>query len=178
MDNVSQFRKKEVSRFVTGKLRAEKMPDKLSGMLVKVRPLFTEWMQADAAFTANTATVAAAVRKTFDTFMAETPNGTRVGFARLFDTTITGDAKTRDLGDNAVYNRLNYLIDKVAGGKASARTERILAEQRRAKVHEDWLKFKKAHPQGKIPMPEVEQLVKSILEDIWNEAIAATLLAA
>lgn len=134
----------------------------------RVKPLFATWLKADEAFERNTQAVAIAVSHSFGLFKKENPNGTRVAFARYFDSKIPETATTRDLGDNATYNRLNYLLDKIANPNRGA-TDRVSVIDRRKKMHADWLQWRRQHARKTITMDDVEDLVKSLLAELWPE---------
>lgn len=159
-----------------------RLPAKLDAALAQVKPMFAEWLKTEAAFIHDTAIVARAVRHAFDLYQAVNTEG-RVGFARLFDTKIPEGAKTRDLGENRTYNRLNYLIDKVAGRPAGEddrqeRAPRLSAEERKAAMHATWLSWRRKHAKAPITIDEVEDLLKKLLAEAFSEQAAEEVIAA
>lgn len=149
---------------------------KLDNLLAKVRPAFTSWLETDRAFQKDTATVAMQVRKAWELYK-EGENATRAGFARLFDSRIAEDVKTRDLADNATYNRLNYLIDQV-GREGRAETPREPVTEKRKRIQHEWMRFRKSHAKKPIELSEVETLLAHVLAQIWNEEAVKEVIAA
>lgn len=150
---------------------------KLETLLAKVKPQFTEWLEADRSFQKNTMTVAMQVRKAWDLYR-EGDNEGRVGFARFFDPSIPEDAKTRDLANNATYNRLNYLIDQVAKERREPATPRETVEEKRKRMHRDYLSFRRRFARKPITLADVDELLKTVLAEIWTEEAIKDVLAA
>jgi hypothetical protein len=179
--NVRRIAPAPSSRWISEDVKPGPLGTKLPAVISKVRPMFIEWMTAQQQIEKNTVILAVAVKKAYDLYSQGVNDG-RVGFARLFDTTIAADAKTRDLSDNPVYNRLNYLLDKVAkvstGSSDTITTTRATVEEKREKVQEKWVAFRKAHKGKSISLADVEGLVTRILSDIWPEKVVEDVLAA
>ncbi len=168
-----------IAHWTENKIRMPKAGASFKDALDKVKPVFATWMQADNVFEKNTRTLAAAIRHAFDLYKAESKTGTRVDFARFFDTGIPAGAVSRDLKANATYNRLNYLLDK--HGRTSGesnRAERVPVTERRKKVHADWLQFRRRYAKKPIALPEVEALMQRVLTELWPEEAVKEVLAA
>lgn len=172
----------DLSAWTAKGIRMPRLPNSFTGIMSKVRPLFASWMKADMAFEKNTKVVGIAVREAYDLYMKENPNGTRVAFARHFDETIAEDAKTRDLADNATYNRLNYMIDKVGKpqeeGDDETENTRVPVAEKRKHMHADWVSFRRRFKAKTIVIGDVEKLLTEVLTEIWTEEAVKEVLAA
>lgn len=161
---VIDFRPKH-QRFTAEELHLPKLPKTLDEVIRQVKPLFTEWMLAEATFEHNTLEVAKAVSRAWEIYKGAEPAGTKIGFARLLDTTIPEDAKTRDLGDNPTYNRIQYLLNKVGttGERPEApdREERLKKRQRA--LRGEWRRWVKSARLGAAELNSVRGLVVSLL---------------
>ena len=165
---------------VSGRVAKPRLPQKFEAAMAQAKPMFASWLKAETAFIQNTEVVARTIRHAFDLY-SKSHTGGRVGFARLFDATIPEEAKTRDLGDNRTYNRLNYLIDKV--GKPAPEVDpdappRMSVTDRRAAMHAAWLSWRRKHATKPIPISEVESLLRNLLAELWTEEAADEVLAA
>lgn len=137
--------------FASQEIKTPRLARNLSDIIKQVKPVFDEWMIAEGLFERNTLEVAKMVGKAWDVYkLSPDTDGKRVGFARLFDPTILPSAKTRDLGDNAVYNKINYLLYKVVPvGQSTTTSETVRetaaqrAEARLIALKQDWLEFLK-----------------------------------
>lgn len=143
---VIPFDKFPHENFAAIELHAPKVARNLDEAVKQVRPLFMEWIAADTLFEKNTLEVAKAIARVWNIYNASEEKTSRVGFARLFDTKIPDGAKTRDVENNATYNKLNYLLYKVlpAGeGAAPAISAKQRAETRQRALRADWRAFEK-----------------------------------
>lgn len=134
-------------------------------VLAQVKPMFAEWLTADGIFQANTLTVAKAVTQCWELCKAENPTTTKVGFARYFDTSIPENARFRDLTGNATYNRLMYLLNKVAvrTGGTPAVPPSVRAKQKETSMRKCWRAFVKASGTKPVPVEQVQTLLENML---------------
>lgn len=124
-----------------------KLPKDFAHALEQVKPIFAEWTLAEETFEKNTVEVAKAVSRAFDLYKAENEDATKVSFARFFDSSISEDATMRDVASNPTYNRIRYLLNKVATRTESAEPAETRAQrqERRAKqFHRAWTRLLKA----------------------------------
>lgn len=181
MNTLTTENKQELSRWVASDVKLSRLPKTLSGVLSMVKPIFDEWMQAGETFEHNTKTVAYAVRKAWEIY-SQDDTSTRVGFARLFDTTIPEDAKFRDVTSNATYNRLFYLVDKVGNPQRqleeNTETKYVSVTEKRARIHKEWLKFRRQFGKNPEYLQAAEKLLQHALATIWSEEVVKELIAA
>lgn len=169
--NVSQFKASNLGVFVDGDIHAGKLPNRLDALIAKVKPMFVEWLRADKTWERNTSVVATAVHKAWVAF-GKDGGASRVEFARLFDESIAEGTKTRELASNATYNRLNYLIDKVGKPRTQdedAETERVTLAEKRTKMKNDFVSFKRRFAHKAIAIADVETLIAKMLGVIWTD---------
>lgn len=173
---------KDVRNWVAVEMTTAKLPVKLEAAVAAVKPLFQQWLAAERMFAVNTLALAAEIQSCYAAFQAKAGEGaSRVAFARLFDSSIVPEAKTRDLSDNRTYNRLNYLIDKVGkpqqaqigdGGDADSGASRETVTEKRQRMQRDWAQFKRKYGRKPaVPLVEVEALVKTLLTELWAEEV-------
>lgn len=151
-------------KFTASELRIPRLSKNLTDVINQVKPLFNEWMLADGTFEHNTIEVAKAIGKAWDLFKAAEPQGTKAGFARFFDATIPEDAKVRDLASNAAYNRILYLLHKVApaGDKDPSMSLQERTNKRVRYIRREWRRFRKQQ-YGEAELKNIHALVASIL---------------
>ena len=169
------------ARWTEGEIKIGRLPGKIEEIIKTIRPIFEEWMLADNTFKTNTAALAKAVKRAFEIYSAGPDAAGRVGFARYFDPSIPLEAKTRDLAGNAVYNRLNYLIDKFNEREADAEpgtSGRVTVTEKREHIREIWINFVGAHQRSVVKVSEVEQLLRALFKELWPEKTVKEILAA
>lgn len=171
----------EMADWTKAKVKAPRLPHNFEAALNKVRPMVYGWMKAEALFESNTKAVATAVYQAYELYKKESGTGTRVDFARHFDTTIPADAKTRDVEDNPTYNKLNYLIDKIgkpaANPPADPETPRLTVEEKRKAMRADWMSFRRRFANKPIELDAVSELLANILKEIWTEEAVKEVVA-
>lgn len=180
MKSANALKTENVLDFASRPVAVGRLPHSFAGIIEKVKPLFAGWLDASGVFEKNTIAVGAAIKQTYALFMKEFPEGTRVGFARYFDTSIAEDARTRDLKSNAVYNRLNYLLDKVgreaSEGEASEERETITAKRER--MRSDLERFRRKFRGKALTFKDVEVILRAVLGELWKPEAVDEVLAA
>lgn len=157
-------------KFTAVEIQISRLPKNFEEVLTKVRPVFNEWILAEATFEHNTLAVAKAMRKAWEVYKAGEPTGTKVTFASHFDATIPAGATVRDVVTNATYNRIQYLLHKVIPAADSSTTETAAQriERREKHIRAEWHRFMK-----KADSEQVDQ-VKTLLAKILEEFLPTT----
>lgn len=167
-----------VEDFVSKQLHAPKLTSKLEDVIAHVKPVFEAWMIADGVFKKNTLEVAKAIGKAWGVYNVTSEVPSKIGFARLFDTSIPEHAKTRDVEDNAVYNKINYLLYKVIPSGQGQVPKRVTSEERKAKreqkvlsLKNDWKGFKRKFKGSSDEVEEVQGLLEVMLRKVTSSKL-------
>ncbi len=161
-------------------MKSPRLSKSFEQALATVRPMFKEWMIADGVFQANTLVIAKSMSQVYDLYKAENPEGTKIKFARYFDPGIKEDARMRDIMDNATYNRINYLLNKVATRTANGTPQVSPAERAKQRVttlRRNWRAWLKTAEDGAIPVEDVKAIVYKMLIVVLPESTVEQILA-
>lgn len=172
---VLEFAPKQ-DEFAAHEIRVPKIPRNLDDTIALVKPIFEEWILAEHTFEHNTLEVAKAVSRAWDLFKVSQPDGTKAVFARLFDDSIPEDAKVRDLVDNSTYNRIQYLLHKVAPGGGGSRTSAKDRTALRVKVlRGEWKRFARGFEKAGIE--DLQAFVAHVLAEFLPETVVDKILS-
>lgn len=154
-------------------IKVPKISRTLDEAVAQVKPLFEKWVAADQVFAHNTNQVAKAVAGAWSIFKAADEAPTKVKFARFFDSSIAEDAKVRDVVSNVTFNRIQYLLHKVApAGDSVAQpvSARDRLKAREKGLRKEWRSFVKTWKESNLELEDVKLALHKMLAIVMPES--------